>query len=271
LTSTVAPEPRKSVLFPERRLLSLPWRITIVLGLAVALWATWPQSTDPHLEAIGRAYLVEHHHDVAWGEVVRQAGLPGRVQVTFAGVRRGDQESYAIVSYARTGDEVAVSEARIYLGQANRQPAWRYFGVLALVALAVNSVLASTARTFARRCRRDRSVLRVREQVVHPQMFDRKGATLPPIIERWYECPICDFRHVEALVDPSYRGNSLVRRGVPFARSLRTIDYVDDRVESLLSRYASEGLTPEEYDGLLAEAKDAARAKCSQDSPWVSR
>jgi len=254
---------------PTRRHIPLPWRIAAIVALALVALAFWPRGVDPYLESLGRDYLEDNHANVAWDRGASQRGLPGLLeQVTFTGLRHGTQAITAVVSYSRSGGSTSVREAKIYLGHGSALPVWMWFVTLGLVAGTLIYVFFyKVPQTFGRRCPRDHSMLKRREVVVKGRMYDRSGITLASIIERWDECPQCDFQHVEAMSDPLYRPAGLVKgvAGGPYAH------FAQERVDRMLEQLAREGVTKEEYDQLMVEAKDAARAKCSSDSPWLRR
>jgi len=114
-----------------------------------------------------------------------------------------------------------------------------------------------------RRCPRDGSRLRLAEAVIRGSSLDAGGLSRPAIIERTYSCPQCDFRHVEAVLDPTHRAAS-VRVDAGLADGQWRFYHL---TETLKRERAGAG-TEAEFQRQLADAKLRAAEKTSPDSPW---
>jgi hypothetical protein len=238
-------------------------RAALFALVVVSLWANWPRAADLHLESAARTYLTEKHPDCIWGDATQQGWL-GSYHLTFHGVRgQESQPVMARVRFSTAGGAATVAEAQLFLSRGGASPAVWIAQVAVAIAAMVFLLFVSVPRTFGRKCPRDRSLLQARDVTVVGQQFDRAGVTLPLVLERWYECRQCDFRHVDAFADPNHRPAGL------FAASVSRFNPED--IHRKLAYYREHGLTEAAYDAQVGAAKAAAREKCSPDSPWLQQ
>jgi len=235
----------------------MPLRIGLLcLLLAFLIVIGRPVTPSPEALAVAGQYLAEKFPAYTF-EAPRLGRLPSSAFTLTYATDYGETRAAVILTLSRHDGELAVDSSRLYIGDADplRLARWSVmfvavFGFVYLV------FFVSLPHTFGRKCPRDLSLLKVTERVVIPGKVHRSGIGLAPIIERTYACRRCDFRHYEALSDPTYRPS--VPSPYESARDIR-------------ARWEKKGLTDEDYERLLTEAKEDARARSSTDSPWLYR
>lgn len=135
--------------------------------------------------------------------------------------------------------------------------------VLVLCWLAMGRSLRSV---LGRRCPRDGSPLERTEALAYGSSVGPDGLSRPAVIEWTYSCPLCDFRHVEALLDPTHRAASL-RIDAGLAHSQVRHNHFGE----MLRRRRDGAITEEQFREVLASARRRAVEKTSPDSPWLPR
>jgi hypothetical protein len=136
-----------------------------------------------------------------------------------------------------------------------------------IVALAYVVFFVSVPQLFGRKCPRDGVLLRMTERLLIHQQLHKNGTDLAPIIQRRFECPRCDFHHLKALIDPTWRPPITPITPV-FALWLNTPE-LQKKAEEARQERLRNAITDEEYEAQLARAKEDARANNSRDSPWL--
>jgi len=241
----------------SRAVLGLPYRVTLMLLLLAALvWMWFPMRAPAQVVVTAQRYLATEYADYWFEQPQSATWFLGTWTVAFATDHQGEPAKVAVEVVRRDG-ELAVASSSLSIGRADGGRLLRWgLSVLLLVGFIYLVFFVSIPRTFGRKCPRDLSLLAMTETTVVAGQSHASGVGFAPIIERIYACRVCDFEHHEALVDPTYR----MWATLPHWSSQATNEW-----------RLRHSITKEQYERLLTNAKDAARAKCSSDSPWLYR
>jgi len=251
----LAPEPGP-VTRPQR-VRGLSYRVALMLLLLAALvWMWFPMQAPAQVVVAAQRYLDAEYSEYWFDQPQSAAWFLGTWTVVFPTEHQGELAKVA-VEVVRKDGELTVASSSLSIGRADGGRLLRWgLSVALLVGMIYLVFFVSIPRTFGRKCPRDLSLLAMTETTVVAGHSHASGVGFAPIIERVYACRVCDFEHHEALVDPTYRPWA----ALPHWSSQATNEW--------RLRHA---ITKEQYERLLADAKDAARAKCSSDSPWLYR
>lgn len=139
------------------------------------------------------------------------------------------------------------------------------WGLVAVAAAALVYLVFARGlpQMLGRRCPRDGRLLERTESVVRGLTVDADGLSCPAIIERTYACPLCGFRHVQALTDPTHRAAS-----VQVDAGLAGSQWRYYHLRDALGPDRSEAATEQQFREALAAARRRASEKTSGDSPW---
>lgn len=243
----------------QRRRLALPPLLRIVLMLLLSALLTLvlrPPVPPPEALAAAGEYLAQEYAGYTFELPPRSLCLLGNCTLTYTTSHQGEYARVSLEVSRRDGQYVVVSSS-LGIGRADGGQIVRFaVSVLLVLGLIVLVFFVSVPRTFGRKCPRDLCLLTVTEETVVPSRIEKSGLGLAPIIERIYRCPKCDFEHHEALFDPSFRPWS----ALPHLSSQETNE-----------RRLANAITVQDHARLLADAKAAALAASSSDSPWLYR
>ncbi len=273
--------PDSHVRDPYRRIrrqspLPLTMRIGVaVLLMALTAWILLPIKPPPEALTAAARYLEAEYSRYEVVPAARATRFLGTITLTYATSHEG-ASAKIVVFVVRSGGELVVRDARLMIGEVTGNRIATFLipliGTWALICLVL---LWAVPRTFGRKCPRDQSLLAVDDRVAVPEQHHASGVAFEPIIERVYRCRKCDFRHYEAFPDPTHR------QTVPLGRLVTSITWtpahipwrrdIDELAEESDARRMAGAITKEQYDRLLREAMEAARARSSRDSPWLYR
>ena len=240
----------------------LRWVIILALGLTICLMR--PQAAAPHLELMGREYIGDRYPTFVLAEKVQQTGFLGSYKLTYDADRGLGDVVQVILRLRDHGDRIDVLSLDIVIGSGRSFPF--YLAQVAMVfALLYLILFVRLPQRFGRKCPRDGALLRTREATVIPPQYDKAGHSRPAIIERWLECPKCDFRHVMALKDPLHRPSAMTGVGASGFGVGR-----ESQIDESIRRRREAAPSDEEYERQVAQAVAAARYKSSSDSPWLT-
>ncbi len=240
----------------------------LILAALVLIWLWRPTPASPEALGVADLYLAAEFPEYTVFPPANETRLFGTTILSY----RAEQEGYPArinVVLVRQGGRLSVREAYLYLG-ASEPKRYATWGVTLVVVVVVAYLVffVSIPRTFGRKCPRDLTLLTMTERVAVPSQIHTSGIGMAPILERTYACRTCDFRHCEALIDGSYRAS------VPSSWIKVPNWYIadpDGMAEKWERERMARAITDEQYQQLLADAKEAARAKSSSDSPWLYR
>lgn len=247
-----------------RSLLAGPLRWVIIAALGLTIWLMRPQAAAPHLELIGREYIADRYPTFVLAEKVQQTGFLGSYKLTYDADRGMGDVVQVILRLRDHGDRIDVLSLEIVIGSGRSFPL--YAAQVAIVFAMLYLILfVRLAQRFGRKCPRDGALLGTREATVIPPQYDKAGHSRPAIIERWLECPKCDFRHVVAMKDPLHRPSALTAVGASGWGVGR-----ESQMDEGIRRRREAAPSDEEYERQVAQALAAARYKSSSDSPWLT-
>ncbi len=252
-----------------RLALPAPVRIGLFLLLAAALIGLWrPLPASPGALAAAGAYLRETYKGYEMQAPSTQGWLFGQRVLVYGTLHYGSP-SRVVVVLSEADGQWQVTDARLVIGgpEGRRMATW-LLSLISTIGMLYLVFFVSVPRTFGRKCPRDLSLLAVSETVVMPGQVHKSGLGLAPIIERVWSCRQCDFRHHEALLDPLYRPTLPAATMVAKPSPWYDVDALAEKWDRIRMERA---ITDEQYEQMLIDAKAAARAKSSSDSPWLYR
>jgi hypothetical protein len=240
-------------------------RIALIILLLGALWVTWPKPVSTEALAAGSLYLEEHYPDYQVTPPETHRDPPGSYTLVYL-TTHGGRPARIVVNLTMQDGRLRATGCSLVSG--NEPKAYLRWGVqfMFVVALAYVVFFVCIPQLFGRKCPRDGALLKATEKILIHSQLHENGTDLAPIITRRFGCPRCDFHHVEALIDPTWRPPLLTGLS-DYPRWLNTPEMQKKADQARQQRLRS-AITDEEYEAQLASAKEDARAHSSSDSPW---